>query len=85
MSRYDTDDDDWEEEYEDDIDSDDDEESLIACPHCGREILEDSQRCPHCEQYISAEDSPPSRKPWWVYVGVAVCLFLVYRWIVGRW
>jgi hypothetical protein len=49
-----------------------------------REIHEDSVRCPHCENYLSEEDAAaPSRKPWWIIVGVLVCLYVVYRWIVG--
>jgi hypothetical protein len=41
-------------------------------------------RCPHCENYLSEEDeAAPSRKPWWIIVGVLVCLYVVYRWIVG--
>jgi hypothetical protein len=61
---------------------DDDEEPTIPCPHCRREILEDSERCPYCETYISKEDAPPARKPWWIIVGVAACLYVVYHWIV---
>jgi hypothetical protein len=72
-----SDDDDWDDDR-------DDEEPTIPCPYCGREILEDTPRCPHCENYISAEDVPPSRKPWWLVLGVLACLFVVWRWIVGR-
>ena len=71
---------------EDEWDGDewDDEEPTISCPYCRREIHEDAVRCPHCENYLSEEDEPaPSRKPWWLIVGVIVCLYLVYRWIVG--
>ena len=60
-----------------------DGESTIPCPYCKREIHEDSQRCPYCSQYISEEDAPPSRKPWWIVVGALLCLYVVYRWIVG--
>src|SRR5262249_53014304 len=62
----------------------------VPCPHCREEIYEQAERCPHCESYISAEDAPegeepqaPTRKPWWVYVGVLACLYVVYRWIVA--
>ena len=61
------------------------DDDTIPCPYCKREIHEDSQRCPHCEQYISEEHAPPSAKPWWLLIGVAVCLYVVYRWIVGGW
>jgi hypothetical protein len=60
----------------------DDEEPTIDCPYCGREIHEESQRCPHCENYISAEDAPRSRKPWWIIVGVLLCFYVVYQWVV---
>jgi hypothetical protein len=38
-------------------------------------------RCPYCEHYISDEDAPPRRRPWWLVIGVVVCLYAVYRWI----
>jgi hypothetical protein len=62
---------------------DDDEESTVPCRYCKRPIYEDAPRCPHCEQYISDEDSPPARKPWWIIVGTVVCLYIVYRWVAG--
>jgi hypothetical protein len=68
---------------EDDWDGSDEDEPTVPCPYCKREIHEDSQRCPHCENYLSEEDAPPSRKPWWLILGVIVCLYLVYRWIAG--
>jgi transposase-like protein len=67
----------------DDSWDDDDEEPTIPCPYCRREIHEESPRCPHCGNYISEEDNPPARKPWWVIVGALLCLYVVYRWIVG--
>lgn len=75
-------DDDWDEDEE--IDSyDDDDEPTIPCPWCSREIHEDSQRCPYCERYVSDEDTPPARKPWWIIVGSIVGLYICYRWIFG--
>jgi hypothetical protein len=71
-SEYDED-----EEYGDE----DEDEPTIPCPWCRREIHEESQRCPYCERYISNEDAP-ARKPWWLVLGVGVCLYVVYRWIV---
>jgi len=57
--------------------------ATVPCPYCKREIYEGAERCPYCEQYISEEDSPPSRKPWWLLVGVLLCLYAVYRWVTG--
>jgi hypothetical protein len=85
MSRWnDSDDDPWlvEDLDDDDWPDDEDDEPTIPCPHCRREIHEDSQRCPYCELYISKEDAPPDRKPWWIIIGVIVCLYVVYRWNV---
>jgi hypothetical protein len=69
-------------EWEDDDDRQDDEEPTVPCPYCKRAILEDTPRCPYCENYLSAEDAPPSRKPWWLIAGVLLGLYAVYRWIV---
>ena len=66
----------------DDWDEDDDDPT-VPCPHCKRPIHEDAQRCPYCENYISAEDSPPAAKPWWLILGVVLCLYVVFRWVVG--
>ena len=68
---------------DDEFAEDEDEEPTVPCPYCRREIHEDSQRCPYCENYLSAEDAPPTRKPWWIIIGAALCLFAVYRWIAG--
>jgi len=71
---------------EDDFDADDwddqDDEATTPCPYCRREIFEDSVRCPHCGEYISEEDSPPSRKPWWIVLGALLCLFAIWQWII---
>jgi hypothetical protein len=57
-----------------------DEEPTIPCPYCRRDVIEDAERCPYCERYLSKEDAPPARKPWWIIVGVVACLYVVYRW-----
>ena len=75
-------DDDFEDDYEEDFD-DDDDEPTVACPYCQREIHEDSQRCPYCEHYISQEDAPAAKKPWWIIAGVIVCLVLLLGWMIG--
>jgi hypothetical protein len=73
MPRRVADDDDWDDE---------DEDSTVPCPYCRQEIHEDSPRCPHCGNYISEEDAVPAHKPWWIIVGVLLCLYAVWRWIV---
>lgn len=87
MPRPVTDPDEWEpdddDDWQDSSDDDSDDESTVPCPHCDEPIPEDVSRCPYCENYISAEDAPPSRKPWWIIVGVLACLYIIYRWTVG--
>lgn len=70
---------DWDDDEEHDYS--DDEEATIPCPYCRKDIHEDAQRCPYCENYISEEDAPASRKPWWLILGAIVCLIIVYFWI----
>jgi predicted nucleic acid-binding Zn ribbon protein len=68
---------------DDEDDGQDDGDTTIPCPYCRRPIYEDSQRCPHCGNFISEEDAPAARKPWWIIVGALLALYAVYRWIVG--
>lgn len=75
------DDSEWDGWYDDRPDEAD-EPATAACPCCGREIAEEAERCPHCEQYVSLEDRRSEPKPWWVWLGVIVCLYVVYHWIV---
>jgi hypothetical protein len=63
------------------LDGEEDDDLCIPCPSCGRRILEESERCPYCERYISLEDAPRTRKPIWIWAGVLACLYVVYRWI----
>ncbi len=60
----------------------DEDEPTVPCPYCGRQIYEDSPQCPHCQQYISEEDAPPSRKPWWIILGAVLCLLVIWLWSV---
>jgi hypothetical protein len=58
-----------------------DGEPTIPCPYCREEMFEDSPRCPHCGQYISEEDASAGQKPWWIIVGVVLCLIVIAIWI----
>lgn len=84
----------YEDESTDDFDDDDivdeniDDDSFdtVPCPYCRGPIHEDAVRCPHCENYISAVDSPPLKlRPWWIILGVLLCLAIVYVWVTGGW
>jgi predicted nucleic acid-binding Zn ribbon protein len=68
---------------DDEDDGNGDEDATIPCPHCGRPIYEESQRCPYCGDYISDEDAAAAHKPWWIIVGALLVFYVVYRWIAG--
>lgn len=76
-------DDDWD-EPEDAFDGpDDDGPDTDTCRYCGAEIYDDSVRCPHCEKYLSEEDAPPRRHPWWIALGVLAVLAITAMWVFG--
>jgi len=47
-----------------------------VCPHCGKRIYEETQQCPQCHNYVTFEEAP-ARKPPWFLIAVAVCLLIV--------
>lgn len=67
----------------DDMDDSDDPE-VVDCPYCGQPISEEAERCPFCENYISAEDSPRKTK-WWILGGAILLVIatLMWLWISG--
>ena len=69
---------DEEEEY---VPDDEEDEATTPCPYSQELIHEQSEQCPHCGNYISEEDPPPTRTPWWIIIGALLCLFAVYLWI----
>lgn len=70
----DNDNDDWDDESDIDGQADDEDDDTVPCPFCKRQILEDTPRCPHCEQYLSEADFARGSKPLWVIVTAVVCL-----------
>jgi len=76
-------------EPEDDLDAselperDDDDDGTAPCPYCGKDKWEESERCPHCGNYVSREDKP-SQTPRWVIVTAVVCLVIVAMWVLSR-
>ena len=65
-----------------DGDGDDDsgDESMVPCPSCGRELLEDSPWCPTCDRYITDEEFRRAGRPMWVVVTAVVCLAIALWW-----
>jgi endogenous inhibitor of DNA gyrase (YacG/DUF329 family) len=68
--------------YDDDLDDPDDDDETVPCPHCGDPVYDDAERCPGCGQYLSREDAPWVRPPWWLVAGVVAGLLGVLMWVV---
>ena len=58
--------------------------ALVACPYCRKFVHEEAVRCHHCGNASSTEDAP-SRKPWWLVMGVVVCLAVILYGIWRGW
>ena len=61
----------------------DDDLPTVPCPYCRREVSEEAQWCPHCENYLSKEDAPPAarRGLFWA-VMTALALGIVAWWVL---
>jgi uncharacterized paraquat-inducible protein A len=82
-------DDDWDDPDADEFSapgygSDNDTET-VTCPYCHEEVYEDTVRCPRCENYLSKEDAPPARQPWWIVIGILAVLGIVALWVFRGW
>jgi zinc-ribbon domain len=72
---WEPDDDEWQPDAQD-------EDETAPCPHCQAPVYEGAEQCPACGIYLSEEDAPPSRKPWWLVLGAVLGLFAVYLWVI---
>ncbi len=68
-------------EYPDD---DDDDDETIPCPYCRVPVYEAAERCPACGHYLSRVDAP-RHSPWWLVLGVLICLGLTQQWVFWWW
>jgi ribosomal protein L37E len=69
---------------ESDMDGDEGNEFVetIACPHCGKAVYEQAERCSACGRYLSEEDSPRTGHPRWVIATTLLLLAVIlYGWV----
>jgi hypothetical protein len=59
------------------------DDGTAPCPYCGKDKWEESERCPHCGNYVSREDAP-SQRPRWVIITAVVCLAIAIMWVLSR-
>jgi uncharacterized paraquat-inducible protein A len=60
-----------------------DDDPTMECPHCQETIFDESEQCPACGKYLSAEDAPPASKPTWIVVTGVICLIVAVLWAIG--
>jgi hypothetical protein len=74
--------DDWDDDPDDLPDGvyHDEDIPTVPCPYCRREISEEAQWCPHCENYTSREDVPPSQRSWFWAVMMLLALGAAIWW-----
>jgi len=77
------DDDAWDDDPEEDY-PEEEQDDTMPCPHCGESVYDDAEQCPACGRYLSHEDEP-YRKPWWLILGVAACLYVMLRGAFPGW
>ncbi len=47
----------------------------VSCPHCSAAVHYESERCPHCGWYLSAEDEPSTAaQPQWITITAVLLL-----------
>jgi len=63
---------------------DDDEPDTVPCPYCRREIFDDADRCPYCENYLSAEDRPAGPRSGFWAVAMVLALLAAAFWVFAR-
>ena len=52
-----------------------DEADLEVCPNCRKLISEETERCPHCGEFITL-DNALLPKPMWIVIGIVVALLI---------
>lgn len=77
-----TDDDEWmDDQWDDEVDEADD--FLTSCPHCGKQIYDESEQCPHCRMFITDNDLAYRGwhlKPIWVYLTIVIIILMIASW-----
>ncbi|HVK10767.1 MAG TPA: hypothetical protein VM597_18510 [Gemmataceae bacterium] len=58
-----------------------DNDPTMECPHCKATVFDESEQCPACGQYLSAETTPAA-KPAWIVVTAVVCLIVAVLWAI---
>jgi uncharacterized paraquat-inducible protein A len=66
--------------FDDDLFDDDGEDAggdLLICPHCRAEVHEDTQKCPHCGDWITPV-YPAERGKRWLWTAAALLVVIAF-------
>ena len=69
-------------EYPDEPDDDDEDDETVPCPHCRRAGVSRMPSAVPTAASTCRARTPRGRHPWWLVIGVLICLALVSRWII---
>lgn len=67
-------------DIDDEID-DDPEYDQLPCPSCGRMIFDDTDRCPHCGDWVMPLATAASRRvtwAWWTALALVIVMLITW-------
>ncbi len=72
---------DWDDgAYGPEDDADDDSTEELPCPACGELVYEETEKCPHCGDWINPRRPAARHRPWvWV---TALIMLVIFTWLV---
>ncbi|MBY0589574.1 zinc-ribbon domain-containing protein [bacterium] len=76
---------DWDDEEEHDESSEFDsneDDGTVPCPNCGKEMYEDSPRCPYCGEYVTHVAPSVVRSSPWMMIGMVLALLMALGWML---
>ena len=66
-------------DIDDEVD-DDPEDDQLPCPSCGRMIFDDTDRCPHCGDWVMPLAAASSRGTWVWWTALALVIVMLITW-----
>ncbi len=61
----------------------DDEWQTVPCKYCRAEIAEESEQCPRCGSYQSAEDAPRTERSYFWLIMMILAAICVAFWAIA--
>jgi len=72
-------------ELPDPSDMDQDDYTVMSrCPNCKKMIDEESEVCPSCGFFITAEEETPKQFPIWMLVGIVLMMVAIVMFVLEK-